>query len=129
MRNDAEGRVWCLDSPSMTLEVLSFQNFAKNISVKGTTRLEEFHKLNFFMAQTVPLTEITRNPENQEPLKAIPEGIQTPYSSFFCASQFSNLFVCIYSFCLVIFLKNKNLIKWVIKLLPSFTCLLLINKN
>lgn len=72
MRNDAEGRVWCLDSPCMTLEVLSFQNFAKNISVKGTTRLEEFHKLNFFMAQTVPLTEISRNPENQEPLKAIP---------------------------------------------------------
>ena len=66
MRNDAEGRVWCLDSPCMTLEVLSFQNFAKNISAKGITRLERFHYLIFAAAQTIPLTEITRNPKSQE---------------------------------------------------------------
>ena len=32
MRNDAEGRVWCLDSPCMTLEVLSFRDFALFLS-------------------------------------------------------------------------------------------------
>ena len=77
MRNDAEGRVWCLDSPCMTLEVLSFQNFAKNISDKGITRLVGFHNLKFLEAQTIPLSEITQNPENQEAPKTIPQRIHS----------------------------------------------------